>query len=298
MTKFVGISFDTASAADRSSICRVIIHDPDIDNDEIFGIDPGLSHADFTNTKHHGITPKDVAGAQTFSQFFFKTDFLSYINNPEIIFTSYNASFDYGVLKAACEKYGLEMPTNKWLCALRASRRTWPKADNYRAATIQDLIDTEAGVGPTVPSASLRGSRAMFAQEIADMVGFILEDEYLPGNPPSFHGYMTFSEFTSTYMSREKLITDESVRYFSSRNAVFTGGVPGIVRTDAHKMVIASGGKPGSAVTGYTHILIDTAMEAGKPQTEKERLFVTNQRYSREAVLMPGSEFLSIFGLA
>ena len=48
---------------------------------------------------------------------------------------AHNASFDRGVLRACCARYGLDMPSQPFRCTVQIARRAW----NIRPTKLSDV---------------------------------------------------------------------------------------------------------------------------------------------------------------
>jgi exodeoxyribonuclease X len=84
----------------------------------------------------HGITDEDVASALTMQQFM---DQLGYFApDDEVLLIAHNVAFDRRML-------GAYLPIVDELCTLRLARRTWPKAENHKLATLMYLLNLPRG---------------------------------------------------------------------------------------------------------------------------------------------------------
>ena len=119
---FLAIDFKTASYG-RDSACAVgldRVEDGVIVRKESHLIRPPSN--EFVFTYIHGITWEDVLYEPCFEglwgsieELFAGIDFL----------VAHNASFDRGVLKACCERAGIEYPDIPFRCTVRAARQAW-----------------------------------------------------------------------------------------------------------------------------------------------------------------------------
>ena len=86
-------------------------------------ISPPPGHAQFLpfNIKIHGITPSMAAGAPVWEDQL--ADLISFIGDD--IAVAHNASFDMGVIRAACAETVSPTPRLKYLCSVQVSRKTY-----------------------------------------------------------------------------------------------------------------------------------------------------------------------------
>lgn len=119
---FVAIDFETANTG-RDSACSiglVKVIDGQIVESAVHLIKPPTSHFMFTYI--HGLKWEDVEDAPHFGDlwpkinpFFAGVDFMA----------AHNASFDEGVLKALCQRYGLPMPRLPFHCTVQIARNAF-----------------------------------------------------------------------------------------------------------------------------------------------------------------------------
>ena len=119
---FLAIDFETANYA-RDSACAiglVRVSDNVIVEKQTHLIKP--PYRDFMFTYIHGISYGDVREALTFGELweqieplFHDVDFL----------VAHNSSFDEGVLRACCKRYGIAYPELPFHCTVKISRKLW-----------------------------------------------------------------------------------------------------------------------------------------------------------------------------
>ena len=91
-------------------------------------IKPPPGHAQFLpfNIKIHGITPAMVAGARDWAEQL--TELRDFIGSD--IAVAHNASFDMGVIRAACAETVTPTPKLRYLCSVQVSRKTYEIASH------------------------------------------------------------------------------------------------------------------------------------------------------------------------
>src|SRR5271169_3112984 len=119
---FVAIDFETANYA-RNSACAiglVKVAEDEIVDQAVYLIRPPTR--EFVFTYIHGLTCSDVAKADDFGTLWPRIEPLFEGAN---FLAAHNASFDKGVLRACCARYGISAPATPFRCTVRISRRAW-----------------------------------------------------------------------------------------------------------------------------------------------------------------------------
>lgn len=146
---FTAIDFETANnhAASACSVGLVKVADGRVVDKTGWLIRPplGFDHVLEWNTRIHGITAADIVDAALWAD---QLDaLLEFIDGDALV--AHNAGFDMGVLRAATEASGLEVPSLRYACSLRVARRTY-HLDSYRlpvaamAAGFEDFAHHDA----------------------------------------------------------------------------------------------------------------------------------------------------------
>lgn len=122
---FTAIDFETANGH-PSSACSVglaRVRDGVVVDRTDWLIKPPESHSRFLsfNVKIHNITADMVAGARSWSEQF--DELLEFIGDDVAV--AHNASFDMGVIRAACAEAVLPTPRLRYLCSVQVSRKTY-----------------------------------------------------------------------------------------------------------------------------------------------------------------------------
>ncbi len=141
--KITCIDFETANAA-RGSVCSVgvaVIRDGDIIESCERLIRPHFSccYFDPFNTAIHGISSSDVKDAPEFDEL--SPWFFNLLDTDLVI--AHNAAFDIGVLRHACDLYGMKYPEFDYFCTCKAAQRFWPELWNHKLNTLCDYIGHE-----------------------------------------------------------------------------------------------------------------------------------------------------------
>lgn len=122
---FTALDFETANSHPSSacSVGLVRVRNGVVVDRAHWLISPPPAHGQFLpfNIKIHGITPAMAAGAPFWEDQL--SDLTSFIGDD--IAVAHNASFDMGVIRAACAEAISPTPRLKYLCSVQVSRKTY-----------------------------------------------------------------------------------------------------------------------------------------------------------------------------
>ncbi|WP_345750984.1 3'-5' exonuclease [Microbacterium rhizophilus] len=128
---FTAIDFETANGS-RASACQVgltKVRDGKVVETAGWLIRPPAGHDAFLewNTRIHGITEEDVVDALGWDEQI--EDLIGFAG--EDVLVAHNASFDMGVLRAACEVTRYDLPAYRYACTLQVARKVY-RLPSYR----------------------------------------------------------------------------------------------------------------------------------------------------------------------
>lgn len=131
---FVSIDFETANEQ-PDSVCSLGI--VKVKNGEIVDrryrlIRPPEMRFSWRNIQVHGIQPQDVQREPEFGSY--GKSILSLLGEGPVI--AHNAEFDFGVLRAALQRYKLNFPDLTYSCSLRIARRVWKALPTYSLGSL------------------------------------------------------------------------------------------------------------------------------------------------------------------
>ena len=146
---FTAIDFETANnhAASACSVGLVKVRDGRVVDTASWLIRPPFGFDDMLewNTRIHGITAADIVDAPLWAD---QVDaLLDFVDGDTL--AAHNAGFDMGVLTAAQQASGLDVPSLSYVCSLRVARKTY-HLDSYRlpvaamAAGFEDFAHHDA----------------------------------------------------------------------------------------------------------------------------------------------------------
>ncbi len=177
---FTAIDFETAnsSSASACSVGLVKVRDGRVVDRAGWLIQPPEGHDMFLewNTRIHGLTAADVAGALGWAQQL--PDLVAYAEADHLV--AHNAGFDMGVIRSACIATHIECPEFAYLCSLQVARKTY-HLDSYRlpvaamAAGFEDfhhhdaLADAEACAAIIIHAAKRHDAESI--AELASVTG-------------------------------------------------------------------------------------------------------------------------------
>jgi len=132
--EWVAIDFETANES-YGSACAVgiaIVRDGAIVRHwSQLMAPPGMRFSP-RNIQIHGITPDMVRGMPTFGQYW---PMLEPVLHGKTM-VAHNASFDFGVLRAMFDHYGIERPPLEYFCTVSLARKLWPEFPNHKLNTL------------------------------------------------------------------------------------------------------------------------------------------------------------------
>lgn len=137
----IAIDFETANPA-RASACAVglaVIEDGVVVDTAYHLIRPRPLTFGYFETRVHGITAEDVAGAPEFPAVF--ASIRSYLGSHLLM--AHNQAFDVSVLKASAELYGLDLPAFDVLCTLELSRAVWRDRRGHKLSDVAGYLGLE-----------------------------------------------------------------------------------------------------------------------------------------------------------
>ena len=177
---FTAIDFETAnsSSASACSVGLVKVRDGEVVDQANWFIRPPLGYDQFSewNTRIHGIMAPDVVDAMLWDEQL--PDLVAFAAGDHLV--AHNASFDMGVIAAACRASFIGVPAFSYLCSLQVARRTYD-LDSYRlpvaamAAGFEDfahhnaLADSQACAAIVVHAARRHGAGSL--TELAELSG-------------------------------------------------------------------------------------------------------------------------------
>ncbi|WP_203138001.1 3'-5' exonuclease [Microbacterium sp. JZ31] len=128
---FTAIDFETANGS-RASACQVgltKVRDGKVIATAGWLIRPPVGHDEFLewNTRIHGITAEDVIDALGWDEQI--EDLIGFAEDDVLV--AHNASFDMGVLRAACEVTRYDLPAYRYACTLQVARKVY-RLPSYR----------------------------------------------------------------------------------------------------------------------------------------------------------------------
>jgi DNA polymerase-3 subunit epsilon len=128
---FTAIDFETANGS-RASACQVgltRVRGGEVVEKTGWLIRPPEGHDAFLewNTRIHGITAEHVAEALCWDEQI--EDLIGFAGDDVLV--AHNASFDMGVLRAACDVTAYDLPAYRYLCTLQVARKAY-RLPSYR----------------------------------------------------------------------------------------------------------------------------------------------------------------------
>lgn len=137
MIDFVAFDFETATGA-RNSACELgitVVEDGKIAYTRNWLLKPpSWPYFHPGNIRVHGITPKDVQEAPTFSEAW--PEISQYFYGQLAI--AHNASFDAAVLRACLTDSGNFLPKMNYLCSISIAKKAWSHLPRFGLAALAE----------------------------------------------------------------------------------------------------------------------------------------------------------------
>lgn len=250
---FTAIDFETANNFRRSA-CAVgmtKVHDGQVVDRFASLIRPPDDAAEFTNTRVHGLTASDVAGAPRWPELL--PVVANFIGSDYLV--AHNASFDSSVFAHTTKAYAMHVESLAFVCTLRVARAMLSLGSYSLPFVVRELglsgfqhhdasADSAAAAAVAVALASLASVRTIEELGRASSVGGFR------GGPST--AVATMDEWVD--VSAAECLAGESV--------CFTGALQNMTRDVAQNLVRALGGTVTEAPTKKTTILVTGDFDA------------------------------------
>jgi len=301
---FLALDFETATAQ-RGSACALGF--ALFDGGELKGrgatlIDPGIDENEWNgfNVTIHGIRPRDVVGAPSFSDVW--TELQSRYSGVPLV--AHNASFDMSVLRAEFVRADLrpEVPL-RYTCSASMSRAAWPEMLSVSLPVVaQDLgIDLDHHDPGSDAHASgqilLRAIDALDASDVNDALTKA-HRTWAEINPDLTwkNGWLGGGLRAKDYAPGDDAEFDVEHPLFG-KTLVFTGTLHSMTRREAFQAIANVGALPADGVTKHTNVLVvgeqDLArLAAGETMSAKQRKAAEMRRRGQDVQLIGEIDFL------
>jgi len=137
--RYTVIDFETANSK-RSSACALgiaVVEDNKIVESFAHLIRPKDMYFAGMNIGIHGIYPEDVENEPEFDVLYEQV-FKKYIENQLVI--AHNASFDFSVLRACLNEYGIPFPKCDYLCTVKVAQKMWPNLARHSLDVVSKYL--------------------------------------------------------------------------------------------------------------------------------------------------------------
>lgn len=262
---FIAIDFEAANRFKRDSICEVAL--VVVENGEIAQKvtsliqPPGNSYNQF-NTDIHGITALDTEDAPTFDQFY---------RGHQDLFELYpliahNASYDMSQLRFTLDSYGIDYPSQDYLCTYVLAKKHLTDLLTYKLNDIADYYGVQHGAHRALEDATCTALvavellKSMNINSLDDVSAHgILTGRLYPGGydacrvKPTTTSYPTSKKISDIDYSTDNF--DQNSPFYG-KGVCFTGTLEAYTRDEAHKLILEIGGQCYGNVTKSTNYLI------------------------------------------
>jgi DNA polymerase-3 subunit epsilon len=269
--QYVAIDFETANS-ERSSACALglaLVEDGKIVERRSWLVRPRPLRFDPWNVRIHGLTERDVRNAPEFDELW--RTIRTQIGEKVVI--AHNASFDFSVLRAVLDQYGLQYPKISYLCSMFVARRVWPEFSSYRLDVLAEAFgiflnhhdpEDDATASAEIVLRAAVKLKASSIQELASKCD-VHPGRLFPG------GYYPCS---AERISKEFEHHDARIRVSADsllgKIVVFTGTLAHYTRDEAKRMIEDSGGKVVGSVSKKTDYVVAGADAGSKLDKARE----------------------------
>ena len=268
--RYIAIDFETANSR-RSSVCALgiaVVRDGQLVERRSWLVRPRPLVFDPWNIYIHGITERDVEDAPEFEEIWHAV--CTQFGGQTLV--AHNASFDFSVLRAALDEYGLAYPDLSYLCSLLVARTVWPEFVSYRldvlAAAFGISLKHHDAQDDAVGSAQilLKAASELKALSIEQLTaacgihaGRLFPGGYVPCTAE--HAYLPYCHPLQVQVLSGSL---------HGERVAFTGTLAHYRREEAERMIEDAGGKVRTSVSKKTDYVVAGADPGSKLDKARE----------------------------
>ncbi|USL27990.1 exonuclease domain-containing protein [Priestia megaterium] len=259
MKSFVAFDFETANR-NRHSICSVgmvFVEDGKV-IDTIYELINPQEEFDFYNISIHGIEPKDVEGAPTFTEFYE----LNRDKFSDRLFVAHYLPFDGYALRDALVRSHLVPVNKRFLCSYQLAKKLLPAQSSYNLK----FLCEQYNIPLLQHHNALDDAKACANLFLALTTEFGIKNEEILTQASSIvAGTYSLDGFRSSYVKGSGSIDFSAIEInedadqthpFYERNIVFTGTLGAYKRKEAAQLVAERGGTPQKSVTKTTNYIV------------------------------------------
>lgn len=248
------------------------------------------------NVGIHGIRPEHVIDQPDFPAIWPK---LAQLFSGRVVL-AHNASFDFSVLRAVLDLYGLPWPTLTYLCTVKLARAAWPHLPDHRLPTVAQFLgltldhheaDSDAAACAAIALAAKAEVSAPTLEAAVNCLG-VTPGQMGPGQYQPCRAQLPLSVRSSPDWS--KLVARVSTDRLQGKTVVFTGTLRSMARNEAADLARVAGAVWQQGVRRDTDFLV-VGSDAGAAKLSNAARVM--DRYGRLR-LIDEAEFLEMIGLA
>lgn len=259
MKSFVAFDFETANR-NRHSICSVgmIFVENGKVIDTIYELINPEEEFDSYNISIHGIEPKDVEGAPTFTEFY-ESNKDKFSNK---LFVAHYLPFDGYALRDALVRSHIVPVNKRFLCSYQLAKKLLPAQSSYNLKVLCEQYN----IPLLQHHNALDDAKACADLFLALTTEFEIKDEEtltevasIVAGTYSLDGYRSshIKPGSNTGFSNIEIKIDaDQAHPFYEKNIVFTGTLGAYKRTEAAQLVAERGGIPQKSVTKITNYIV------------------------------------------
>ena len=305
MTSWAAIDFETASSLPGSACALgvALVDDGLVVETRKWMIRPQQLWFDPFCVAVHGITADDVRDEPEWPEIWPNVE--AYVADRTMV--AHNAGFDMGVLRAACQGYGLRAPVGRYFCTRLVGRRAWPGKQSYRLNALArefgiDLLhhepESDARACAEIAIRACRDHAAASIEELGARLHFRVGEM-------TEHGFdrCTVLQPSGPTSSKDMAPTTNHVdpaHPLHGKRFVLTGELTDMQRADAMQLVVNVGGRVTGGVSGKTDYVVagayDTTMLDHGVRNAKLAKAQQLRADGGHVVIVRDGEFLGLLG--
>ena len=281
--RILAIDFETANA-NRSSPCAIGFYMQDLQSGEVLLeeallIDPEQEFSGF-NIMIHGIRPEMVRNQPNFAAIYRR---LQELIDGNTLLIAHNASFDIGVIRAACDRYGLPYPVVDYLDTLALAKSCYADFPSHRLDYLahrlklplhchhQAAADAKACffLYESIRLKCNCQSPGDVAAALHISVGQLFSAHYSPCGKLSRRQQKKDQVCPDT---ASPAASDDQDQIFTNKIFVFSGVFTIISRSQATAAVISKGGIVANNLSRKTNFLVTACPMTGRKLQKAEKL--------------------------
>jgi DNA polymerase-3 subunit epsilon len=259
---FTAIDIETANEQ-RNSICSigyVTVKNGIIAEKKNTIVKPKEMRFTNVNKRIHGICEIDVLNSQEFDVVW---EHLSSILCDQILL-AHNADFDMDVLKQTLNAYGLNKPSNKFICTQKLAQEVFPDLKNYRLVDVAGYLGLNLIHHNSISDATIAAeigikgipffNKKLYSFNYDELTHCIVKKNSAEHKSNYLEGFD--EKKIDSGLLKPNLVNVNPDNLFYNKKVVFTGDMQEISRQDAASKIQSLGADINTSISKKTQIVI------------------------------------------